>query len=165
MKIVISTGGRWKKLKVRIDDETFAHLRDIAKKYGFRVDDTIKMLLRGDFIEEVPPEVTEENIEALKQRVELLKKELYGLEGKWSPLKFKTYYLAMDNQNLAIQLAAMIAQNKRLRKSLGMEERNYSELEKKIHYYLNFGSAEDSGPKSGKEKESAGNQPGRTPSD
>jgi hypothetical protein len=150
MKVVISTGGRWKKLKLKIDDETFAHVEKIAKKYGFRVDDTIKMLLKGDFIDDIPPEITDGKIEELKREVDSLKKELYGLEGKWSPLKFKTYYLAMDNQNLAIQLAAMIAQNKRLRKSLGMEEKEYGELEEKIHYYLNFGSAEGGESKPGK---------------
>ncbi len=142
MKVIISTGRRWKKLKLKIDDETFAHVEEIAKKYGFRIDDTIKMLLKGDFIDNVPPEVTDRKIEELKREVDSLKKELYGLEGKWSPLKFKTYYLAMDNQNLAIQLAAMIAQNKRLRRSLGMDEKEYRELEEKIHYYLNFGSAD-----------------------
>ncbi len=138
MRIVLSTGGRWKKLRITVDRETLKRVKEMARKYGFRVDDAIKMLLRGDFIEDVPPEATDEAIEELKHKAEVLKKELYELEGKWSPLKFKTYYLAMDNQNLAIQLSAMIAHNKRLRKSLGMEERDYSGLEEKIHYYLNF---------------------------
>ena len=35
----------------------------------------------------------------------------------------------------------MIAQNRRLREKLGVEERDYSSVEEKVRYYLNFKKA------------------------
>lgn len=127
--------GRFKRLKIDFSDETFSQIQRLAKKYGFRTDEALKILLLGDFLDE---NVNEKGLEHLEARLEDLERELYELEGKWSPLKFKTYYLAMDNQNLAIQISAMIAQNKRLRERLGKPRPDYSKIESLIHYYLQF---------------------------
>lgn len=142
MKIVIKGEGRWKKISLELPPELESTLKKLAEEYGFTFEETLKILLKGDFLE-TEENVNRETIEQLLEKAFALEKELYELEGKWSPLKFKTYYLAMDNQNLAIQLAAMIAQNKRLREKAGLPPRDYSKVEKKIHYYLNFGKKEE----------------------
>lgn len=138
MRIVIKGEGRWKKISLELPPELEETLRSLAEEYGFTFEETLKILLKGDFLD-TEEDVNRETLQLLLERALALEKQLYELEGKWSPLKFKTYYLAMDNQNLAIQLAAMIAQNKRLREKAGLPSRDYGEIEKKIHYYLNFG--------------------------
>ncbi|RLF91001.1 hypothetical protein DRN82_02745 [Thermococci archaeon] len=60
-------------------------------------------------------------------KIERLEKELFELEGKWSSIRFKSYQLALDNKNLAIQLSGMIAENAGLRKMLGLKEGDYRE--------------------------------------
>ncbi|EEB74272.1 conserved hypothetical protein [Thermococcus sp. AM4] len=127
--------GRFRRLRLELDDDVYARIEALAKRYGFRVEDALKILLMGDFIE---GSATEGDIEGLQRKLDDLERRLYSLEGLWSPLKFKTYYVALDNQNLAIQVSAMIAQNKRLREKLGMGERDYSSVEEKVRYYLNF---------------------------
>jgi len=143
VQVVVTSGRRWGKITIEVADETFERVRRIARRYGFRLEDAVKILLRGDFIDD-ETYVSDEELEALHREVESLEEELYELEGKWSPLKFKTYYLAMDNQNLAIQVSAMIAQNRRMRRILGMDEKDFSRAEELIHYYMSsaFGSDE-----------------------
>ncbi|USS40715.1 hypothetical protein NF865_00285 [Thermococcus aggregans] len=51
-------------------------------------------------------------------------------------MKFISCGVAADNKNLAIQLSGLIAENRRLRKILGKEERDYTSIEKLIRYYL-----------------------------
>ncbi len=139
MRIVVSSGKRLeRKVSLEIPDRDFRRIEEIAEKYGFRIEEAVKILLTGDFLEDEEG-ITDERLEELEARMSELEGKLYGLEGKWSPLKFRTYYLAMDNQNLAIQLSAMIAQNKRLREKLGLPPRDYERVIEKIQYYLNFG--------------------------
>ena len=141
---MIDGGRRWKRISLKISPEVERRLKLLSEEYGFSVEELLKLLLKGDFLEN-RENVEKRRIEELQEKIFSLERGLYELKGKWSPLKFKTYYLALDNQNLAIQLAAMIAQNKRLRKKAGLPPRDYSEVEEKIHYYLNFGkSGEDS---------------------
>ena len=145
MRIVVSSGKRLeRKVSLEIPDEDFRRIEEIAEKYGFRTEEAVKILLTGDFLEDEEG-ITDERLEELEARMSELEGKLYGLEGKWSPLKFRTYYLAMDNQNLSIQLSAMIAQNKRLREKLGLPPGDYERVIEKIHYYLNFSHSNPEG--------------------
>ncbi len=136
MKITVRSKGSWRKVTFKIPDETFERIEEISKRYGFRVDEALRIILLHGYLEESSE--SEESLEKLEEEISRTEKELYHLEGKWSPLKFTTYYLAMDNQNIAIQLSGMIAENKRLRKMLGKPERDFSEIKGLIHYYLSF---------------------------
>ena len=144
MKVIVSSGKRWeRKVTVDIPDGLFSQVAGLAERYGFRTEEALKILLTGDFLEDTEG-ITDGKLAELEKEMERLERRLYDLEGKWSPLKFRTYYLAMDNQNLSIQLSAMIAQNKRLRERLGLPERDYEKVIEKIHYYLNFSKPGDS---------------------
>ncbi|WP_342764388.1 hypothetical protein [Thermococcus sp. M36] len=143
--MVVGSGKRLeRKVSVEIPDAVFRRVEEIARKYGFRTEEAIKILLMGDFLRDTE-NVTDVKLRELEEKMDDLERKLYELEGKWSPLKFRTYYLAMDNQNLSIQLSAMIAQNRRLREKLGLPGRDYGEIVKKIRYYLNFGRIGDGG--------------------
>lgn len=136
MKIVVRPKVGWRKVTFQIEDETFNQIREICMRHGFRVEEGIKIILLGEFLDYDPGE----DVEALRKEVKELEERLYNLEGKWSPLKFSSYGIALDNRNLAIQLSGMIAENKRLREMLGKEKKDYSEIEKLIHYYLSLES-------------------------
>ena len=97
MEIIVTTGSRWKKVIFDVSDEVFEKIQQLAEKYGFRVEEAIKLILKGDFLEG-----PEGDIDTIKDEVSRLRKKLYKLEGKWSPLKFTSYGIAMDNRNLAI---------------------------------------------------------------
>jgi hypothetical protein len=134
MKITVRSRGTWRKVTFKIPDETFERIEKISKRYGFRTDETIRIILLYGYLE--GNNESEETFKELEDEISKLERELYQLEGKWSPLKFTTYYLAMDNQNLAIQLSGMMAENKRLRKMLGKPGRDFSEIERLIHIIL-----------------------------
>ena len=138
MKVVVRPKSGWRKVTFSIPDDVYEKIVSLGEKYGFRMDRVLRIILLGGFIE------NEENADftELEKEIGRLERELYDLEGKWSPLKFRTYYIAMDNQNLAIQISGLIAENKRLRKMLGKEKRDYSEIEELIHYYMGFDSRE-----------------------
>ncbi|NJE76106.1 ribbon-helix-helix protein, CopG family [Thermococcus sp. ES12] len=138
MKLTVRPKKGWRRVTFRIPDEIMERIKELCERYGFRVEEAIRIVLLHGYLED-DPNANQETFERLKEEISRLEKELYELEGKWSPLKFRSYYIALDNQNLAIQLSAMIAENRRLRERLGLPERDYSEVEKKIHYYLNFG--------------------------
>ncbi|ASJ03091.1 hypothetical protein A3L09_07405 [Thermococcus profundus] len=137
MKITVRPSRGWRKVVFKISDKTFERIERLSKRYGFRTDEALRIILLHGYVER--GEGNEGVFRELEEEISELERELYELEGKWSPLKFKTYYLAMDNQNLAIQLSGMIAENRRLRKMLGKPERDFSEVEGLIHYYLSFG--------------------------
>ncbi|MCD6372578.1 MAG: hypothetical protein J7L37_03400 [Thermococcus sp.] len=138
MKIRVRPKNGWRRITFKISDETFEKIRELCERYDFGVEEAIRIILLHGYLED-DPRANEETFERLREEISHLEKELYELEGKWSPLKFKTYYIALDNQNLAIQLSRMIAENKRLRKRLRLPMRDYSGIEEKIHYHLNFG--------------------------
>ncbi len=138
MKIVIKPEVGWKKVVFKIPDNQFGKIKKLGGKYGFRIDKLLRIILIGGFIDYQD----NSNFQDLEREIESLERKLYELEGKWSPLKFRTYYLAMDDQNLAIQISGLIAENKRLRKILGKPERDYSKIEELIHYYMGFDSRE-----------------------
>lgn len=137
MKIKVRPKKGRRGITFKIPDDTFEKIGELCDRYGFRVEEAIRIILLHGYLED-DPRANEETFERLREEISQLKKELYELEGKLSPLKFKTYYIAIDNQNLAIQLSGMIAENKRLRERLGLPKRDYSEVEEKIRYYLNF---------------------------
>jgi len=137
MKIKVRPKRSRRGITFKIPDDTFEKIGELCDRYGFRVEEAIRIILLHGYLED-DPRANEETFERLREEISQLKKELYELEGKWSPLKFKTYYIAIDNQNLAIQLSGMIAENKRLRERLGLPKRDYGEVEEKIRYYLNF---------------------------
>ncbi|MCD6524171.1 MAG: hypothetical protein J7K48_04140 [Thermococcus sp.] len=137
MKIKVRPKRSRRGITFKIPDDTFEKIGELCDRYGFRVEEAIRIILLHGYLED-DPRTNEETFERLREEISQLKKELYELEGKWSPLKFKTYYIAIDNQNLAIQLSGMIAENKRLRERLGLPKRDYGEVEEKIRYYLNF---------------------------
>jgi small-conductance mechanosensitive channel len=135
MKITVKSRSRWRRVTFNVPDDTFERIRKLAKRYGFRMDEVLRIILLHGYINHTE---NAEDPEKLEAEISELERELYELEGKWSPLKFKTYYLALDNQNLGIQLSGMIAENRRLRKMLGKPERDFSEVERLIRYYLSF---------------------------
>ncbi|AJC70968.1 hypothetical protein X802_01295 [Thermococcus guaymasensis DSM 11113] len=137
MKIKVRPKRSRRGITFKIPDDTFEKIGELCDRYGFREEEAIRIILLHGYLED-DPRANEETFERLREEISQLKKELYELEGKWSPLKFKTYYIAIDNQNLAIQLSGMIAENKRLRERLGLPKRDYGEVEEKIRYYLNF---------------------------
>jgi len=122
----------WRKVVFNIDDETFRRIELIGHKYGFRMDEIIRILIKGDFL----TKREEHDVEMLMEEIKRLERELYEIEGRWAPLKFSTFEIARDNQNLAIQLSGLIAENKRLRRMLNKEEKDYSDIEELIHYYM-----------------------------
>ncbi len=133
MKIVVRPERGWGKVTFDVPDETFEKIKRLAEEYKFRMDEVLRIILLHGYTEGA-----EGDIEALEREIEDLERKLYRIEGEWSPLKFRAYYIAMDNQNLAIQLSGMMAENKRLRKQLGLPNRENPEVEEKIHYYLSF---------------------------
>ncbi len=138
MKIVVKPEVGWRKIVFKIPDDHFEKIKRFEEKYGFRLDKILRIIILRGFVDYRG----DVNFQELEKEIESLERELYELEGKWSPLKFRTYYLAMDNQNLAIQISGLIAENKRLRKILGKPERDYSKIEELIHYYMGFDSRE-----------------------
>ncbi len=151
MKVVVRPEHGWGRVTFEVDDEKWVKLKGIAEKYKFRLDEVLRIILKGEIKKQnrtTPQSQTRGNVEdmeELEKEIEDMEKRLYELEGKWSPLKFKAYYIALDNQNLAIQLSGMIAENKRLRKQLGLEEKDFSKLEGLMHYYMGFESLEHPG--------------------
>ncbi|NJE10447.1 hypothetical protein [Thermococcus sp. MAR1] len=141
MKLTVRPKKGWRRVTFRILDETFEEIMELCERYDFRPEEAVRIILLHGYLDD-DPEANETAFKRLKEEIARLDAELYELEGKWSPLKFRSYYIALDNQNLAIQLSAMIAENKRLRERLGLPKRDYSEVEKKIRYYLNFGGKE-----------------------
>jgi len=135
MKVVVRSDSKWKKVVFNVPDDVFNEIEKNAEEYGFRMDEVLKIILIDGYVE---GDVKKEELKELEEEIKTLEKLLYQLEGKWSPLKFKTYYIALDNQNLAIQLSGMLAENKRLRKQLGLPLVNRKELEELIHYYMGF---------------------------
>ncbi|WP_087036541.1 hypothetical protein [Thermococcus litoralis] len=131
MRIILTAGNKWRRVVLEIPDDVFKKIQHYSEKYGFRVEEGIKIILRGDFLEE-----PEGDIEKLKEEVNQLQQKLYEIEGKWASLKFTSYGIAADNKNLAIQLSGLISENKRLRKVLRREEKDYTSIEKLIRYYL-----------------------------
>ncbi len=138
MKITVRPEKGWGRATFKIPDEVFEDIKALCARYKFRIDEALRIILVHGYIEK-SPQVSEGEFASLERQIEALKGRLYELEGKWSPLKFRTYYLAMDNQNLAIQLSGMLAENRRLRERLGLPPQEHPEVEEKIHYYLNFG--------------------------
>ncbi|WP_297534813.1 hypothetical protein [Thermococcus sp.] len=134
MKVVVRARGSWRKVTFKVPDEVWERIKEVCKKHGFRVDEALRIILLDGYIDGQTPD--DDEIERIKKRIDELEKELYELEGKWSPLRFKMYYSALDNQNLAIQLSGMIAENKRLRKMLGLPQRDFSKAEELIRYYM-----------------------------
>ena len=134
MKIVVRARGSWRKVVFKIPDEVWERIEETCREHGFRIDEALRIILLDGYIDGEKP--SEEDIKAVEERIKALEKELYELEGKWSPLRFKMYYSALDNQNLAIQVSGMIAENKRLRKILGLPERDFSKAEELIRYYM-----------------------------
>ncbi len=149
MKIVVRPERGWGKVTFNVPDETFEGIKRLAEEYRFRLDEVLRIILLHGYTEGA-----EGDIGALEEEVEELERKLYRIEGDWSPLKFRAYYIAMDNQNLAIQLSGMLAENKRLRKQLGLPFERNPEVEEKIHYYLSF--EKDSIKKSAPEDQSTG---------
>ncbi|KUH34688.1 hypothetical protein APY94_00440 [Thermococcus celericrescens] len=138
MKITVKPRRGWRRVTFRVPDETLEGIEELCERYGFRLEEAIRIILLHGYVDD-EVDADEEAFEKLEKEVDALEKELYGLEGKWSPLKFRSYYIALDNQNLGIQLSGMIAENKMLRKVLGKEERDFSKVEELIHYYMAFG--------------------------
>ncbi len=141
MEVVIRPESGWGKVTLKIRDDNWRKLKELAEIYRFRIDEIIRLIIDGEISGE-EEEGRKEDIEKLEKEIEEMERRLYDLEGKWSPLKFKAYYVALDNQNLAIQLSGMIAENRRLRKQLGLPEKDFSKLEALMHYYMGFESLE-----------------------
>ena len=133
MRIVVKPERGWRGITFNVPDETFERIEGLAERYKFRLDEVLRIILLHGYTEGI-----EGDIEALEREIDELERKLYRVEGDWSPLKFRAYYIAMDNQNLAIQLSGMLAENRRLRKQLGLPFETNQEVEEKIHYYLNF---------------------------
>ncbi len=136
MRIIARSKRDRRKVVLKMPDESFRRLKALLSEYGFRLDALLLDLARVESTD--VPAVSDGELKSLSEEVSRLEEEVYKLEGKWSPLRFKTYYIVQDNRNLSIQLSGMIAENKRLRKTLGLEEKDWSEVEELIRYYLNI---------------------------
>jgi len=136
MKVLVRARGSWRKVSFKVPDDVWERIVETCERYGFRVDEALRIIPLDGYLDGPTP--SDEELEELGRRIDELEKELYELEGRWSPLRFKMYYSALDNENLAIQVSGLIAENKRLRRMLGLPERNYDEVERLVHYYLNF---------------------------
>ncbi|WP_297487795.1 hypothetical protein [Thermococcus sp.] len=136
MRIIVRSKRDRRKVVLKMPDESFRRLETLLSEYGFRLDALLLDLARTESID--VPAVSDGELKSLSEEVSRLEEEVYKLEGKWSPLRFKTYYIVQDNRNLSIQLSGMIAENKRLRKTLGLEEKDWSEAEELIRYYLSI---------------------------
>jgi len=150
MRITVRGKGRWRKVTFRVPDEVWERIEKTCRENGFRIDEALRIILLDGYIDGEGP--GDEDIKAVEEHIRALEKELYELEGKWSPLKFRAYYSALDNQNLAIQVSGMIAENKRLRKMLGLAEEDFSRVEELIRYYM---SSAFGGKSEGSEKKVA----------
>ncbi|WP_297497051.1 hypothetical protein [Thermococcus sp.] len=133
MKITVWARGKWRKVTFNVPDELWERIEEVSRKWGFRPEEAVRIILLDGYLSE---EVDEKEIGGLEREIENLEERLYELEGKWSPLKFRSYYSALDNQNLAITLSGLIAENRRLRKMLNLPERDFSRAEELIHYYM-----------------------------
>jgi len=142
MKITVWAKGRWRKVSFTVPDDLWRRIEAVSRKHGFRVEEALRVILLDGYLDQ---DVSDEELRKLEEEISELEEKLYELEGQWSPLKFRTYYSAMDNQNLAIMLSGMIAENKRLRKMLGLPERDYSRAEELIHYYMSSAFGGESG--------------------
>jgi len=136
MRVIVRSKRDRRKIVFKMPDESFRRLEALLSEYGFRLDDLLLELARVEGTD--VPAVSDGQLKSLSEEVARLEEEVYKLEGKWSPLRFKTYYIVQDNRNLSIQLSGMIAENKRLRKTLGLEEKDWGEAERLIRYYLNI---------------------------
>jgi len=135
MKVTVWAKGRWRKVHFNVPDELWKRIEETCRKNGFRTEEALRIILLDGYLDE---EVDEEELAELEEEINRLEERLYELEGHWSPLKFRTYYSALDNQNLAITLSGLIAENRRLRKMLGLGERDFSKAEELIHYYMSY---------------------------
>ncbi|WP_456322035.1 hypothetical protein [Palaeococcus sp. (in: euryarchaeotes)] len=97
MRIIVRPKRGWRKVVFKIDDEAFRRIELAGSKYDFRVDETLKILIKGDFL------TKRENLDVdmLVGEIKRLEHELYKIEGSWAPLKFSAFGIARDNQNLA----------------------------------------------------------------
>ncbi|AHL22171.1 hypothetical protein [Thermococcus nautili] len=143
MKVTVWAKGRWRKVHFNVPDELWKRIEETCRRNGFRAEEALRIILLDGYLDE---EVDEEELARLEEEIKGLEERLYELEGHWSPLKFRTYYSALDNQNLAITLSGLIAENRRLRKMLGLEERDFSKVEELIHYYLSYAFGNKNGP-------------------
>ena len=145
MRVVLWARGKWRKVTFEIPEELWKKIEKITGEWGFLPEEALRIILLDGYLDE---DVDEKELERLERAVEELEERLYSLEGRWSPLKFRTYYLALDNQNLAITLSGLIAENRRLRKILNLPERDFSRAEELIHYYMSsvFGAKSFKGP-------------------
>jgi len=142
VKIVVRPERGWGKVTLNVTDDSWRKLCELAERYKFRLDELILLVINGEIDGSEPPGESGTDIKELEDEIEEMEKRLYEIEGKWSPLKFKAYYIALDNQNLAIQLSGMIAENRRLRKQLKLKQRDFSDIEELMHYYMGFESIE-----------------------
>jgi len=134
MKVVVRARGSWRKVSFKVPDEVWERIEELCRRHGFRTEEALRIILLDGYLDGPVP--SEAELEELKKRIDELEEELYALEGRWSPLRFKMYYSALDNQNLAIQVSGMIAENRRLRKMLGLPQRDFSRAEELIRYYM-----------------------------
>ncbi|MDV3103600.1 hypothetical protein [Thermococcus waiotapuensis] len=136
MKITVWARGRWRKVTFSVSDELWERIEEVSRKWGFKPEEAVRIILLDGYLDE---EADEREIEKLEREIGELEERLYKLEGKWSPLKFRSYYSALDNQNLAITLSGLTAENRRLRGMLNLPERDFSRAEELIHYYMALG--------------------------
>ena len=138
MRLTVRAKNRWRKVHFDVPDELWERIEEACRRNGFRIGEALRIILLGGYLDDdVDGDLTK-----LDGEIDDLERRLYELEGLWSPLKFRAYYAVLDNQNLAITLSGLMAENKRLRKMLGLGERDYSEIEALIRYYMSYAFGE-----------------------
>ncbi len=87
MKITVRPKrGGWRRVTFRIPDETFEKIGgELCERYGFRVDEALRIILLHGYLDDDPPEANETTFKKLQEDIGRLSAELYELEGKWSP--------------------------------------------------------------------------------
>jgi len=118
------------KIEVEIDDDLWETIKRMGEKYGRSPEHILKIILEGKFREPC------DEYESLKGKIQELEKEVWELEKKWAPLRYKAYGVGEDNKILAIELSGLMAENSQLKRFLRKKAKQDLELRKLVSYYI-----------------------------
>jgi len=130
MKLKIKPDRGFGKIEVKLDENLWKEIEELAELYGVSPKRVVEIALTGNFKE------PKENVDKLEEKVKELEREAWKLEMEYAPLRYKAYGLSEDNKVLAIELTGLMAENSQLRRFLRLPLNRKAELRKLISYYL-----------------------------
>ena len=130
MKLKIKPDRGFGKIEVKLDENLWKEIEELAELYGVSPKRVVEIALTGNFKE------PKENVDKLEEKVKELEREAWKLEMEYAPLRYKAYGLSEDNKVLAIELTGLMAENNQLRRFLRLPLNRKAELRKLISYYL-----------------------------